>query len=56
MVDSMELLYGSSRVYIPIPKLYVLQVGLEARESRLPEHVMYDMHLSESYKQLQGAL
>ena len=50
MVDSEELLYGSSRVYFPIPKLYVLQVGLETRESRLPDCVMYDMRLSESYK------
>jgi len=54
MVDSTELLYGSSRVYFPIPKLYVLQVGLEMQESKLPECVMYDMSLSESYKTPKG--
>lgn len=55
MADSEGLLYGSSRVYFPIPKLYVLQVGLETRESRLPDRVMYDMRLSESYRPSKGA-
>lgn len=54
MVDSAELLYGSSRVYFPMPKLYVLQVGLERQESRLPERVVYDMRLSDSYKSPRG--
>ncbi len=49
MVDSEQLLYGRSRVYFPIPKLYVLQVGLEAKDDRRPVKVQYDMRLSESY-------
>ena len=49
MVDSEQLLYGRKRVYFPIPKLYVQQVGLETRDDRLPEKVQYDIHLSESY-------
>ena len=48
-VDSEQLLYGRTRVYFPIPKLYVLQTGLEAKAGRLPEKAAYDMHLSESY-------
>lgn len=50
-VDSEQLLYGSSRVYFPIPKLYVLQVGLERTEEKLPKQVMYDIRLSDSYVQ-----
>ena len=34
MVDSEQLLYGRKRVYFPIPKLYVLQVGLEAKAAK----------------------
>lgn len=49
MVDSEKLLYSSSRVYFPIPKLYVLQVGLERKENKLPAQVKYDICLSDSY-------
>ncbi len=52
MIDSERLLYGKQRVYLPIPKLYTLQVGLEKAEKNLPKEVQYDMHLSESYKQV----
>ena len=48
-VDSEQLLYGRARVYFPIPKLYVLQVGLETKAERLPEKVQYDLYLSDSY-------
>lgn len=50
MVDSEQLLYGRRRVYFPIPKLYVLQVGLEHKKEHLPQKVQYDMHLSELYR------
>ncbi|MDE6052900.1 MAG: hypothetical protein K2G55_03870 [Lachnospiraceae bacterium] len=49
MLDSEELLYSSTRVCFPVPKLYVLQVGLEKKPSQLPEGVQYDIHLSDSY-------
>ena len=49
MVDSEQLLYGRKRVYFPIPKLYVLQVGLEAKAANLPEQVQYDIRLSDSF-------
>ena len=49
MVDSEQLLYGKKRVYFPIPKLYVLQVGLEAKAANLPEQVQYDIRLSDSF-------
>lgn len=49
MVDSSQLLYSSKRVQFLIPKLYVLQVGLEAKNERLPAKVQYDLQLSESY-------
>lgn len=41
-------------VYFPIPKLYLLQVGLEMKESNLPEKVQYDIYLSESYTSAEG--
>ncbi len=50
MVDSEQLLYGRRQVYFPIPKLYVLQVGLEHKKEHLPQKVQYDMHLSELYR------
>jgi len=53
-VDSEQLLYGRARVYFPIPKLYVLQVGLEMKEDHLPGKVQYDMCLSESYLSADG--
>ena len=31
-VDSEQLLYSRQRVYFPIPKLYLLQTGLEMKE------------------------
>jgi len=49
MVDSEQLLYGRQRVYFPIPKLYMLQVGLETKAGRLRENVQYDLFLRESY-------
>ena len=49
MVNSEQLLYGRQRVYFPIPKLYLLQVGLETSASCLREEVRYDLCLSESY-------
>lgn len=49
MVDSEPLLYSRTRVRFPIPKLYVLQVGLETKKEHLPKKVQYDMCLSESY-------
>lgn len=45
-VDSEQLLYGRKRVYFPVPKLYVLQVGLEKAAGSLPEEVRYDICLS----------
>lgn len=50
-VDSEWLLYGSGRVYFPVPKLYMLQTGLEMVKEKLPEQVQYDIRLSDSYKQ-----
>lgn len=49
MVKSEQLLYGRKRVYFPIPKLYVLQVGLETKDAFLPERVQYDIRLSDSF-------
>lgn len=49
-VDSERLLYGSGRVYFPIPKLYMLQTGLETAEEKLPGQVQYDIRLSDSYR------
>lgn len=50
-VDSERLLYGSGRVFFPIPKLYMLQTGLEGKKEKLPGQVQYDIRLSDSYKQ-----
>ena len=49
LVDSEQALYGKKRVYFPIPKLYLLQVGLEIKEEKLPEQIQYDIRLSDSY-------
>lgn len=49
-VDSEQLLYGKRRIYFPIPKLYMLQTGLEMSEESLPVQVQYDICLSDSYK------
>ena len=49
MVSSEQLLYGRQRVYFPIPKLYLLQVGLETSAGCLREEVRYDLYLHESY-------
>lgn len=51
-VDSERLLYGSKRVCFPVPKLYMLQTGLEITEERLPKQVQYDIRLSDSYRQV----
>lgn len=48
-VDSERLLYGKGRVYFPVPKLYLLQIGLEQQENRLPAMLQHDISLSESY-------
>ena len=48
-VDSEKLLYSRKRVCFPIPKLYMLQTGLESTAEKLPEKVQYDIRLSDSY-------
>ena len=48
-VDSEKLLYSRKRVCFPIPKLYMLQTGLESTAEKLPEQVQYDIRLSDSY-------
>ncbi len=48
-VDSEPLLYGRKRVYFPVPKLYLLQTGLERNAGCLPGEVQYDVRLSDSY-------
>lgn len=48
-VDSEQLLYGRKRVYFPIPKLYMIQTGIEMLKGNLPEKVQYDICLSDSY-------
>lgn len=48
-VDSERLLYGRKRVYFPIPKLYMIQTGIEMLKRNLPENVQYDIRLSDSY-------
>lgn len=53
-VDSEQLLYGRARVYFPIPKLYVLQVGLETKAACLPGKVRYDLRLRDSYLSTEG--
>lgn len=49
-VDSEQLLYSRKRVYFPIPKLYLLQTGLELKSENLPENVQHDVRLSDSYR------
>ncbi len=49
-VDSERLLYGGGRVYFPVPKLYMLQTGLEITKEKLPKQVQYDIRLSDSYR------
>ena len=51
-VDSEQLLYGRKRVYFPIPKLYMIQTGIEMLKRNLPENVQYDICLSDSYLSL----
>lgn len=48
-VDSEGILYSGRRVYFPVPKLYMLQVGAEERQPKITE-VRYDMRLSDSYR------
>ena len=48
-VDSEKLLYSRKRVCFPVPKLYMLQTGLESRAEKLSEKVQYDTRLSDSY-------
>ncbi len=51
-VDSARLLYGKGRICFPIPKLYMLQTGLEVWDEKLPLAVQYDLRLSASYRQM----
>ena len=53
-VDSEALLYGRKRVYFPVPKLYLLQTGLERNAIHLPVDVQYDARLSDSYMPVDG--
>ncbi len=48
-VDSEKLLYSSKKVYFPVPKLYMVQVGVEERKKEITEAV-YDLRLSDSYR------
>ena len=48
-VDTEKLLYGRKRVMLPIPKLYVLNVGIVRTKKDLPGSIMYDMRLSDSF-------
>lgn len=48
-VDTKKLLYGSRRVMLPVPKLFVLNVGVVKSEGQLPECVEYDLRLSDSF-------
>lgn len=52
-VDSEGILYSGRRVYFPVPKLYMLQVGAEERQRKITE-VQYDMRLSDSYRNDDG--
>lgn len=52
-VDSEKILYSSKRVYFPVPKLYMVQAGIEERQQGITE-VRYDMRLSDSYKSYEG--
>lgn len=47
-VESEKLLYGEKLVRFPIPKLYVVNVGLVRNESKLRK-TQYDVCLSDSY-------
>ena len=53
-VDSEQLLYGKGRIRFPVPKLYMLQTGLETSGEKLPEQVQYDICLSDSYRPVDG--
>lgn len=41
----------NKQIYLPFPRLYTLQVGLEKTDTQLQKKVQYNMHLSDSYKQ-----
>lgn len=43
------MLYGSKRVYIPIPKFFAMRVGLENNPDNLPDVILTDYNLSDSY-------
>ena len=47
-VESEKLLYGEKKVMFPMPKLYVVNVGLVKSGAKL-KGVQYDMRLSDSY-------
>lgn len=49
MVDSEGLLYGRKKVYFPVPKLYMLQTGLENDSKELSENILYTVRLSDSF-------
>lgn len=52
-VDSEKILYSSRRVYFPVPKLYMVQAGVEEKRQGITT-VRYDMRLSDSYKSYEG--
>ncbi len=53
-VDTEKLLYGTTRVKLPYPKLYGVNVGIVYNVNKLPETVTYDMRLSASYEVREG--
>lgn len=52
--DMSKVLYSSTQIMFPIPKLYTLQVGLVHKEEDLSKGVTYDLRLSDSYEKLNG--
>lgn len=52
-VDSEKILYSSRRVYFPVPKLYMVQTGIEEKLQGITI-VRYDMRLSDFYKSYEG--
>lgn len=49
LTTSEKMLYGSKRVYIPIPKFFAMRVGLENNPDNLPDIILTDYNLSDSY-------
>ena len=56
LITSEKLLYGSKRVYIPIPKFFAMRVGLENNPDNIPDEILTDYNLSDSYwKDISGS-